>query len=248
MANPRILYENRLNDGTPVASSTASGNVLNLRDFRNYTWWAPASLPATVTVDCGSAKAADYVLVYGHTLGTNGNTFELHGSTDNFAASDVTVATKTPTDDNPFAVFFNSTSYRYWRYRISGGTAPQLAIASHGARLEFPFPPDDGFDPVARAVIGQTNRSEQGNPLGTVVYFEEWRQKLTFSNIGNSFVRNSWIPAWKAWLRSAPFVLAWDADNYPSDLQYAQASGAFDDPHHWGALSDLSFEIFGVIL
>jgi hypothetical protein len=59
MAKPRLLYDNRLADAAPVASSTAAGdfNVANLADFRPYTWWKPAAMPATVTVDRGTAIA-----------------------------------------------------------------------------------------------------------------------------------------------------------------------------------------------
>lgn len=86
MSNPKILYDNRLSDATPTASSTASGySVLNLRDWRPYTWWAPASLPATVTVDCGVAREADYALLYGHDLHSKNLFAEIQGSADGSA-------------------------------------------------------------------------------------------------------------------------------------------------------------------
>src|SRR3954464_7747325 len=104
MASPKFLYDNRFNDAVPVASTTAAGdfNVLNLLDFRPYTWWKPTALPATVTIDSGSAKAADFAMIYGHDLFTQGATLEIRKSTDNFAANDVLVATKTPTSNDPF--------------------------------------------------------------------------------------------------------------------------------------------------
>ena len=86
MQNPKIFHDNRLADGTPVASSTASGyNVLNLRDFRPYTWWKPDAMPATVTVDSGKPMQADSVFLCGHDLGTQGTVVEVRGSDDNFA-------------------------------------------------------------------------------------------------------------------------------------------------------------------
>src|SRR3990172_8530193 len=89
MANnyPKILYDNRLKDATPVASSTAAGdfNVLNLRDWKAFTWWKPQSLPATVTVDCGVARAADYAFVYGHDLVSSHAAIAIEASNDNFA-------------------------------------------------------------------------------------------------------------------------------------------------------------------
>ena len=116
---PKILHENRLDDATPVASTTATGfNVLNLRDFRPYTKWQPTALPATITVNCGVSKSADYWAIYGHDLYTQGATIYLRGSTDNFAASDVLLDTYTPIDNTPFARLPSSASYRYWRIKI----------------------------------------------------------------------------------------------------------------------------------
>jgi len=94
-AKPKFLHDNRLDDGTPVASSTAAGNfnVLNLRDWRPFTWWKPTALPATVDEDSGVARAADYALIYGHDLHDAQVAVEIRGSTDNFAASDVLLAT-----------------------------------------------------------------------------------------------------------------------------------------------------------
>lgn len=59
MSKPKFLYDSRFDDATPVASSTAAGdfNVLNLRDWRPYTWWKPSAMPATVTVDRGTSIA-----------------------------------------------------------------------------------------------------------------------------------------------------------------------------------------------
>lgn len=102
---PKIMHDNRLDDATPVASLTDADpqfDVLNLRDWRPYTFWKPASLPATVTVDSGVLRAADYALIYGHDLHTAQAAVQLRGSTDNFAASDVPLRSsnllRAPTD------------------------------------------------------------------------------------------------------------------------------------------------------
>src|SRR3990172_3347449 len=163
---PAILHDNNLDDDTPGASPTASGfSVLNLRDWRPYTWWKPTVIPATVTVDCGSAQAADYALLWGHDLFTAGCTVEVRGSTDNFAASNVLVATSTPTSDDPLLIQFTSVSYRYWRLTFTTGTAPSIAIAAIGAKLMVPGWFEDGFDPRGRTAKGQFNRSVDGHPL-----------------------------------------------------------------------------------
>jgi hypothetical protein len=248
MALPRIYYDNRFADGTPLASSTASGfAAANLRDWRPYTWWKPAALPATVTVDCGSAKAADYALVYGHDLAIQGCTVEVRGSTDNFTSSNVLVATATPTDNEPVLLSFASVSYRYWRLRITGSAAPALAIAAIGAVLEVPVGLQQGYDPLGREIDGQMNNNEAGQPLGRVVQYERWRQNITFQRVSWTWVRNTWLPAWRAHLRSSPFAFGWDVGAYPKDVKLVNVGRQFDTPHYSGARCDLRLEMTGVV-
>jgi hypothetical protein len=246
-AFPKLLYDNRLADGALVASSTAAGYAVgNLRDWRPYTWWKPASLPVTVTVDCGSARSADYFAVYGHDLFTRGCTVECRRSTDNFVANDVLVASRTPTDDKPFVVEFASASSRYWRLNITGSAAPVLAIAPIGAALVMPRRLNLGFDPTQRRVQGQVNRSEDGHPLGRVIHFEQWDQELSFGQISWSWIRGTWLPAWKAHLRGRPFLFGWDLTDNPGEVYLVQAGDGFDTPTVLGPYTDLRFRLTGV--
>lgn len=248
-AYPKILYDNRFKDATPVASSTATGNynVLNLRDWRAFTWWKPATLPATVTVDCGSAKSADYLWVWGHDLFTNGCTIELRGSTDNFGASDVLVITKTPTSNKPFMVTVASASYRYWRVRITGSTAPSLAIVAAGAALDIPEYIKAGFDPLGRTVKGQANRSAGGFPMGRVVMYEDWSEDLRFDLLTWTWVRASFLPAWSAHIRSDPFGYAWDPDGHADELYLLAAKDQFRAAHRTGGWVDFSLPVMGLV-
>lgn len=249
MAKPTIFYDNRLADGAIAASSTAAGfAAANVADWRPYTWWKPTALPATLTVDCGSAQAADYALIYGHTLGSAGCTLEVRASTDNFGASDVLVDSITPSDDDPFVLQFATASYRYWRLRITGAASmPAMAIAAIGAALELPIWLPRGFDPVGRKINGQTNTNENGQPLGRTIDYEQWRQRITLQRVSWSWVRDTWLPAWRAHLRSSPFVLAWNTDLYPEDLKLVTAGNGFDTPHHEGPTCDLQIELMGVV-
>lgn len=249
MQMPNILYDNRFKDATPAASTTAAGyNVLNLRDWRPYTWWKPTALPATVTVDCGSAKAADYAVVWGHDLFTQGATVEIRGSTDNFSASDVLLSSKTPTDNLPFLLQFNSASYRYWRIRITGTTMPSLAIVAIGAALVMPEPLEYGFDPLKRTIKGQTNRSESGHPLGKIIVSEVWGATLAFNSVLQSWIRSTFLPAWKAHLRGNPFVFAWDAGDHATEIYLVQAGDTLNASHHMPTRANIGFDVQGVAL
>jgi len=246
---PKCLYENRLDDGTPAASTTAAGySVLNLRDWRAYTWWKPTALPATVTVDCGSAKAADYWAVYGHDLATQGCTIELRGSTDNFSASNVLVDTVTPSTDAAFVRHFASATYRYWRLRITGAaTMPSLAIASVGVAMDIPAYLSEGFDPLGRTPQGALNRSELGHALGRTVEWEEWEQTLNFSTLTWSWARTTWEAAWEAHLRDDPFIFQWDPSGHAAEVYLVAVDGGFRTPHKAGSYCDLTFKVTAVV-
>lgn len=243
MAFPAFYYENRLDDGTPAASTTAAGdfNVLNLRDWRPYTWWKPTAVPATVTVDCGSAKAADYMVVYGGAA-----TYEVRGSTDNFAASNVLVATLTLSELSLGLVRFNSISFRYWRVRQTGTVAP-VAIASIGVALNMPVGLMSG-DFLGRKIEGRYSRSMKGLPLGRVIDFEEFSESLAFRNLTWAWARSTWEPAWDAHLGLDPYVFAWDPENYPTELFLVCTRDKFSFKQRPGGQGDLEFEVTGVFL
>ena len=246
--NPFIAHDNRMADAVPVASSTASGAAINLSDFRPYTFWKPSVLPANITVDCATEKSADKLCVFNHNLFANGCTIEVRASTDNFAVSDVLLHSYTPTADKAFVRDFDSATYRYWRLRITGATAPTLTVVALGVGLEFPHGLPYGFDPLARKVFGQTNISEQGLPLGKAVIFEQWAQPLNFSYVPTAWIRATFMPAWKAHLRGNPFLFAWDLTAYPDDIYLVQAGENMKAPLKSPVYSSLSFDVKGVAL
>lgn len=246
--NPFIGWDNRFNDAVPVASSTVLGAAINLADFRPYTSWNPAALPATVTVDCAAAKYADKLCVFNHNLFSNGCTIEVYGSTDNFGASNVLLHTYVPTTNKPFVRDFASASYRYWRIRITGATAPTLTVVALGVGLELPVCLPWGFDPLARKVFGQTNISEQGLPLGTAVLFEQWVQSLNFQDVDNAWLRATFLPIWKAHLRGKPFLFAFDLTNNPTEIYLVEKDGDLKTPTSIANRSHLQFTVKGVAL
>jgi hypothetical protein len=250
MTAPLALYENRLRDAVPVASTTAAGyDVLNLRDMRDFTWWKATALPATVTVDCGSAKDANYLAIYAHELGSKGCTVEVRKSTDNFGANDVLVDTHAPTDDKPILRLFTLASSRYWRIRILNGTVPAIAIALLGVRLEFPVSGlQSRFDPLGNAPKAQYNRSIAGRGLGKVLNFREWKADLTFELVSWTWVRDSWKVAAEAWLDSEPWLFSWNPDSYPKETYHVVITEAgWRAPHRAGAFADLSVPVIGLI-
>jgi len=250
MPNPRFFYDSRLADNTPIASSTAAGNfaAANVADWRAYTMWKASVLPATLTVDSGVSKAADYALIHGHDLKSVGASVEVRGSTDNFGASDVLVASGTPATDDPYLLLFGSTSFRYWRLRFTGATPPSIPIAAVGTMLTMPDGLSQGFDPLGRKVSGRANTNENGHPLGRVVDFESWEAELLFQKIAWSFIRQTFVPAWRAHLRSTPFGFAWDTDQGATEIVVVNSGMDWDTPHYSGLVADLRLKVSGVVV
>lgn len=240
---PKFLYESRLLDATPIASTTAAGyNVLNLRDLRPYTWWKPTAAPSTVTVDSASARSADYGMVY-----AEAGTYQIRGSTDNFVASDVLLGTIILTTTGLGAVFFASTSFRYWRLRSTSGT-PAVAIALIGVALTFQRSIRAPFDPLGREPKSVYNRSMQGLALGSVVDFEEFETPLRLEHLEQSWVRGTFLPAWRAHLRDRPFVFAWDPSDHADELYLVTVRGGFKTPHQNLGMADLDLNLVGTVL
>lgn len=242
MAKPKFLYDNAFNDATPVASSTAAGdyNVLNLRDWRPYTWWKPSAAPSNVTVDSGAPRARDYMLVYGEA-----GTYEARGSTDNFGASNVLLATLTLSEPGLGMVSFVSASHRYTRLSIASGT-PAVAICAIGSALEAPVFLDGEFSPIDRKVHGHANKNENGHPLGKSVFFESWKATITLKNVTWTWARSTFTPAWKSHLRGTPFGFVWESDLYASDVKLVQAGDMLSIPHRAGSFCDVVIEVDGV--
>lgn len=245
---PIALFDNRLADAVPLASSTAAGfAALNLIDFRAYTFWKPAAMPAWVTVNCGVNKNIDSIAILGHDLATQGCTVEVRSSTDNFAASDVLQWTDTPVFDEPLLLAGNTVGgMRYWRLRVTGPSAPTIAIAVFGERLTFPRRLVQGFDPIGRESVGDTNVSEKGHPLGRDVQFETWKASLDFRRIDGAWLRSTFLPAWQAHLRGKPWIFSWDPDDHPDEARLVMCGDAFKAASMEGTTTGLTFDVSGV--
>ena len=194
--------------------------------------------------------SADYALIWGHDLGTQGVTVEVRGSVDNFSADDNLVATTDPEGDGPVLLEFTSAQYRYWRFNITAGTAsgnPTLGIASIGTALEIPQYLREGFDPRGRKPQGMFNRSVAGMPLGRTIQYEKWSQSLTFQSLTWAWVRATWEPAWDAHLQADPFIFAWDSVSHADELALVTVKDGFATPHKAGSYADLILALEGLL-
>lgn len=219
--NPFILYDNRFVDATPAATDTASGYAAaNIADLRPYTfWYAASSGTKYLTVDCGSAKAADTLFILAHNLYTVGATISVECSSDNFVA-DTTVALSgfTVSDNRAIVKTFTTQTKRYWRLKLaSTSAAAYIAVVLLGARMEFPYPPDSPYDPYGQGIEAETLKSVAGNILQSVVQYHPIEITAQFSVLLRSWVFGTYKTFWDAHGRLLkPFAWVWDYTAYPS--------------------------------
>jgi len=100
---------------------------------------------------------------------------------------------------------------------------------------------------LARTVHGQTNISEQGLPLGKSILFEQWSQSISVP-VSNTWLRNTFLPAWKSHLRGNPFLFAFDPTTYPDEIYLVEADGSITTAPISGEYSTLNMTIRGVAL
>jgi len=229
-AKPTILAESRLLDGTPEATDTASGyDVLNIRDYRPYTFWVAASSGTKyITVDCGAAAAADALAVIGHNLYTADATVSVESSGN---GSDWTerLTGFTPSSDEAFLKAFTSVSARYWRIKIvTAATAAEIAVAMIGSRLTFERYPRNNFDPAPEKVAAETARSKTGQLLGAVLKYVSLDVTVSFQRLTPSWVSDTFKPVWDDYLSQLlPFFWAWDITNHADEVYFAAIDAGF---------------------
>lgn len=221
MQTPIILYDNRLTDGTPAATDTATGyDILNIIDLRPYTFWKAASHGTKyITVDCGSAKSADCLAIIGHNLYTASATVSVESSPDNAAWTE-RLAGFTPSSDKAFLKKFNTASAQFWRIKlVTAATAVYIAVASLGVKIQFEYPPDTPYAPYAESPEADVARNKNGHILGVSTYSPRLSLAVQFSLVSRSWLDTYFVPFWQNHARLfKPFFFAWDLDTYPADV------------------------------
>lgn len=130
---PLLLYDSVFENGTvTVSSETPDGEGANALEDTTFDFWTPADATASITVDCGSAVECDCLGVAAHTLGTEGASIQVRGSSDGSAW--VTISSVSPMVDDTIVSIFPAVSYRYWQVQVTGGPA-SIGVVKLGKRL-----------------------------------------------------------------------------------------------------------------
>lgn len=241
---PTILFNNLFLSGTLAASSEATGypkeNAVSENTNKS---WKPSSLPATLSVDLGSSRAVDSFALVAHNCGTNANTVELQSSPDN--STWTTRCTVTPTDDTTILGLFNSVSARYWRIRISNGTAPNIGVAMIGVRFTFPAGVRAPYTPIwlsqtYELLVGETLG---GQFLGNRIIRKGAGTAINLVAVERTFAENNLLPFREHYNLGKAFVWAAGPSIFTKDVGYVWRTSnsvmapTFDENGSWMSVS-----------
>jgi hypothetical protein len=219
LTHSRLCIDNIVKNGTVTASSETTGfPAIAAANPLTYNYWKPATLPATWTVDAGSAKPVGYVGIASHDLGEISATVAVEYSLDN--STWVQVDSLTPTDNSPIIFLFEPITARYWRLNVSG-TSPFIGVVYIGMPLEMQRPCFAGLNPIdlTRNTTIRPNVSVGGQWLGRSVIRQGNVMSIAFQNLGFQWYKQNFDPFVEL-ARTDPFFFAWRPDGYPASVGY----------------------------
>lgn len=217
----RIGYQNLTYGLTPTASTSAAGHPATAATYpTTFEYWTPTALPATWSVDLGSAQAVDYLGMVGD---MNGCTISLESSTDN--STWTTQETRTSLTDRINLFLIAPITARYWRLSISVAF-PLLAVVYLGQALAMQRKIYQGHTPLtlARETELSNNMSEGGQYLGRSIIRKGASTKGEWQHLKADWYRANFDPFVKA-ARTAPFFIGWRPEQYPAELGFVWTGG-----------------------
>ncbi len=222
--NPRIGYDNLLEDGAVVADYEEAENpASNIKTVSTGEYWRSSDnyqvQYLTMTVN---PSTVDYFAIAGHNLA--GAELKLQYRMDpGDSWTDVTVPV-IPGDNNAIMWLFTAiVSAPYWRLEIepSEGIAPRIAVIYIGEILTLQRRVYVGHRPViyARDTNVVSGVSESGQYLGRVVRNQTLEFALTQQNVDAEFYRE-YVELFVQAAITRPFFAAWRPSTYPLEVGY----------------------------
>lgn len=219
LKSPRIGWNSTGKRGTVSESSEATGYAAtNAVNPMTYSYWRPSAMPATFEIRTDSPESISYCGIAGHDLGTVGATvyFEVYQ-----AGAWVEIANTTPADDGAIMFLCDTVSVSRARIRITGGTAPTIAVVAFGAALEMPQMVYSGYSPIDLAVSAtlKTNVTNTGQFAGRTVERVGARNQISIRHLTETWVRAN-LKEFIEEARERPFFIAERPDGYPDAVDY----------------------------
>jgi len=213
----RIGWQNLTFGRTPTASTSAAGRpAINATFPTTFEFWQPTAVPATWSVDLGSARIVDYVGIVGD---FNGATVVVEYSSNNTTWTSVDTRTEVNDRINLF-LFFSQVTARYWRLSFSVAI-PRLAVAYIGKLLVMQRPIYQGHTPLtlSRETTVSNNVSEGGQYLGRSIIRQGAQTSASWNHLKADWYRANFDPFVKA-ARTVPFFIGWRPLAFPGELGF----------------------------
>lgn len=235
---PRIGYHNLLAeaDATIVADELGGSGfeVDNAYDWLPHTYWKPGVTGMTyLEVTFPSAREANYLAVYGHTLGAAGGSMQLQYTTDVGPSYTWQNAHALRAFEGSECAYISFPSVMAYKWRIALAVAPDTLIAclAFGVDLQLQRGIRVGFSPpqLARDTKTSNVSSERGVFLGRSVYRIGGRSRLALDLLGEAWVRGSWLPFMKV-AEQRPWFLYWNAIEYPMEAAFCWSASDLEKP------------------
>ncbi len=234
-------------DSIPAVSSAVLGAttqrtdapVENISNMMEVNMWAASEAidPLYITVDLGGVntqKAADYLVVYGHNLGSVGAAVVLQYSLDGFAYIDAFTAQTLSSDTVFLREFTQTPEARYWRLKITGCSAPPyISICIWGMKTELDYA-SASFDPYAQEASASVNMSYGGYVTGVHTQYVERALSLRFED-ADTVLYNK-VKDWWETSGLKNFFVAWENTNNPDDVFLVRPDTKFSNPLTNGGL------------
>lgn len=244
-------------DSIPAASGAVLGattqrtdaQVENISNMMEVNMWAASEAidPTYITADLGAAnpqKAADYLVVYGHNLGSAGAAVVLQYSLDGVAFIDAFTGLTLPSDAVFLKEFTQTPEARYWRFKITGCSAPPyISICLWGMKTELDYA-SASFDPYAQEVSALVNMSYGGYVTGVHTQYVERALSLRFEDA--DMVLYNKVKNWWETSGLQNFFVAWENANNPTDVFLMRPEARFNNPlKHGGFRRDITINLAG---
>ena len=232
-----------------VSSETTNGPADAPLRPDTYEGWVPTSVPATWRIDLGTARNINYVGIAGHTIGQSGGAVIVEYSTND---SDWTefLPEIAPADNTPIVFAVESFDFaRYWRIRITSGSAPKIGVIYVGRYLALQRPVRyAGHSPVtmSRTIERSTAETRGGEFVGSSLRRQGMETSYNVHNLKPDWYREEFDRFAVSALRY-PYFIAWRPVDYPSEVGFGWTRDAIvPDNSGVRGLIDVSWNFQGI--
>lgn len=224
---PAIGLDNIFSTGAlTVSSQQPDFTKENATDTLSYTFWRPASLPATLEVSAAGAQYIDYFALASHTLGSSNCTFNIEYF--NGVAWVIIAAQISPVTDRVIFKAFNKIYTNRVRLNILSGGIPSVGVLNVGKAFVFQRSVFIGHSPIVLNPSQEfaQNISELDFDLGRSYARKGSATSLSVRNLKPDWIRKELYPLAEKMI-TKPFFFCWRPDQFAGDSAYCWLGGTY---------------------